>query len=293
MRIVSRILAATDFSPAGHTALARAGQLAAQHGAELRVMHAMPDWNLFSSRAPMQQQHYAELSASAANLLQKATTWLTSEFAIRVIGETHQGKASQVIARAVEAYQPNLLVIGAHGEHAAHLTAAALGGTTLKLLTQVKVPSLLVRTPSSIPYATSLAAIGPSDEQAKRIVHWANALTREHCHVVRAYEVPYLERLRLSGASAEAIAKCSLDIAARYAANPPWAQEHASGAQMHMHLVRGSPETMVLSEVARLAPQLVAIGRHEERPLEPAHPLMGCVGVRIAYHCPVDVLIVP
>ena len=61
---------------------------------------------------------------------------------------------------------------------------------------------------------------------------------------------------------------------------------------MHMHLVRGIPETMVLSEIARLSPQLVVIGRHEETPLS-AHPLMGCVGVRIAYHCPADVLIVP
>jgi nucleotide-binding universal stress UspA family protein len=293
MRIVSRILAATDFSPASHSALVRAGQLAAQHAAELRVIHATPDWNLFSAHASMPQQHYAEISAGAARLLQKETTWLATEFAIPVMGETHQGKASQAIARSVEAYQPNLLVIGARGEHAAHLTPAALGGTTLKLLTQVKVPTLLVRSESAIPYNISLAAIGPADEQAKRIVHWANALTREHCHIVRAYEVPYLERLRLSGTSAAAIAKCNTDMAARYAADPPWSKEHGSGPQMHMHLVRGSPETMVLSEVARLTPQLVVIGRHAERALDSAHPLMGCVGVRIAYHCPVDVLIVP
>lgn len=293
MRILSRILAATDFSPAGHAALARAGQLAAQHGAELRVIHATPDWNLFSAHSALSEQHYAEVSASAGSLLQKETTWLTTEFAIPVLGETQRGKASQVIARSTQAYQPNLLVIGARGEHAAHLTPAALGGTTLKLLMQVQAPLLLVRTESPSPYSTSVAAIGPSHEQSRRIVHWANTLTREDCHVVRAYEVPYLERLRLSGTSAAAIAKCQADMAARYAADAPWAKEHGPGARMHMHLVCGTPETTVLSEVDRLSPQLVAIGRHEERPLESGHPLMGCVGVRIAYHCPIDVLIVP
>jgi hypothetical protein len=41
MRTISRILAATDFSSAGHAALARAGQLAAQHTAELHVDEAI------------------------------------------------------------------------------------------------------------------------------------------------------------------------------------------------------------------------------------------------------------
>src|SRR3569833_2144778 len=48
---VSRILAATDFSAAGEAALSRAGQIAAEQGAELRIIHATPDWNLFSNRA--------------------------------------------------------------------------------------------------------------------------------------------------------------------------------------------------------------------------------------------------
>ena len=46
-----RILVATDFSAAGHAAVARAGQLAAQFQAQLTVLHATPDWTLFSQRA--------------------------------------------------------------------------------------------------------------------------------------------------------------------------------------------------------------------------------------------------
>jgi nucleotide-binding universal stress UspA family protein len=94
MRTVSRILAATDFSPASDAALIRAGQIAAEHGAELRIIHATPDWNLFSNHAPMAQQHYAELSRTAERLLEEAKDRIASEFAVHVISELHKGKAS-------------------------------------------------------------------------------------------------------------------------------------------------------------------------------------------------------
>jgi nucleotide-binding universal stress UspA family protein len=38
-----RILVATDFSVPAQAALARAGQLAAQHGARLGLLHVLPD----------------------------------------------------------------------------------------------------------------------------------------------------------------------------------------------------------------------------------------------------------
>jgi universal stress protein E len=294
MRTVSRILAATDFSPAGHATLARAGQLAAQHGAELFVIHATPDWNLFSNRSPMLQKHYDDISKNAQALLRQETSWLAKEFAIHVLGETHQGKASQAITRAVSTYQPNLLAMGARGEHAAHITPAAVGTTTLKLIHQIKVPLLLVRQTTVERYSTCLAAVGSSADQAKRIVQWACALATGDCHVIRTYEVPYLERLRSCGLGAEALSTCSRDaeLAARYAADPPWSREEDS-ARMHMHLVRGTPAPTILGEIDKRSPQLVVVGRHEEPPLAAEHPLLGCVGMQIAYHCPVDVLIVP
>lgn len=295
MRTVTRILAATDFSPAGDAALGRAGQLAAQQGADLHIIHATPDWNLFSNRAALAQQLYTGISRNAERLLKAAKDQISSRFAIHVTAEMHHGKASQSIARCVASYQPGLLVLGAHGEHAGGSAQIGLGATTLKLIMQVELPMLLVRLPEVKPYRTCLAAIGPSAERARRIVHWANSMIGDgDCHIVRSYEVPYLERLKLSGLSAEAIATCAADaeMAARYSANPPWAGEETA-AHMHMHLVRGAPLPSVLSEVARHAAQLIVIGRHEERPRTPEHPLTGCIGTQIAHHCPVDVLLVP
>lgn len=294
MHTLSRIVAATDFSPAGRAALARAGQLAAQHGAELRIVHATPDWNLFSNRVPMAQQHYKTLCTNAERLLRESKDWLASEFSIHVIGDLQQGKASQAIARCVEMYQPGLLVMGAHGEHAPGGVPITLGATTLKLINRVKIPLLIVRTAEAKRYDTSLAAVGTSMEQARRIIHWAQVLTAGgDCHVVRAYEIPYLERLKLGGLSAQAISTCHEDaeMASRYAANPPWSVDEG-GAKIHLHLVRGAPLPSVLSEMSRHAAQLVLVGRHEQTPLAPEHSLLGCIGTQIAYHSTVDVLVV-
>lgn len=294
MSIIPRILVATDFSVAGHTALARAGQLAAQHGAELHVVHATPDWNLFSNRSAMPQKHYDDLIKKAEALLKEEVNWLRAEFSVHASGEIQCGKASQAIVRAVDTIHPNLLVIGTHGEHASTMATAGLGGTTMKLLTQAKLPLLLVRGATTVPYETCVAAIGSSAEQSRRIAHWATSLVKGgDCHLVRTYEVPYLERLRVSGVSADAIEGCSQDaeLAARYAADPPWPED--SGARIHMHLVRGMPIPTVLTEVTRHSPQFLVVGRHEGARFEAEHPLMGCVGMRLAYHCPVDVLIVP
>jgi len=295
MNNISRILVATDFSAAGHAAVRRSGQLAAQYGAALHVIHATPDWTLFCNRSAMLQKHYEDITSNAQTLLKDELGSLLDEFSVHASGEIQQGKASQTIARAVGSFRPNLLVIGTRGEHAPITAPASLGGTTMKLLSQIKLPLLLVREATVTPYSTCVAAIGNSTEQSRRIVHWAVSLVDGgDCHLVRSYEVPYLERLKLSGVNAEAIAGCTQDaeLAARYAADPPWSEEDAN-ARIHMHLVRGTPIPAVLAEVTRHSPQLVAVGRHEATRLEADHPLMGCVGIRLAYHCPVDVLVVP
>lgn len=292
---LSRILVATDFSAASAAALARAAQIAAQHDAELRVIHATPDWNLYSSRTPVLQDHYADICRNAERLMRQATQRIADDYKIRVLGDVHRGKASQAVGAVVGTYQPHLVAIGAHGEHAADNPGSGLGATALKILSFAPTPLLLVRDPTISSYAVSLAAVSRPTDQARRIVEWATKLTANgDCHVVRAYEVPYLERLKSCGLSGAALDKCSQDVemAARYAADPPWSPEQLS-ARMHMHLVRGMPVPTILGEIGRHAVQLTVLGRHEETPLLPDQPMMGSVGMQIAARSPSDVLIVP
>src|SRR5215472_12939080 len=99
MSALSRILVATDYSPGAGAALARAGELAKEHHAELRIIHASPDWNLFSRSMPAQQAQYASLTQHAESAMRHDIEWLHQKFSIRASGEVHLGSATRTILR--------------------------------------------------------------------------------------------------------------------------------------------------------------------------------------------------
>ena len=260
------------------------------------MIHATPDWPLFSgSVAAVPQEHYDGVTRNAEAVMDRETNWLLSEFGVHARSEVHRGQASRTIVRAVEGYQPDLVIIGAGGEHALQIAPAALGGTTLKLISQINQPLLLVRSPQPTPYNNSLAAVQAAGELSRRIVHWGSALVRAGaCEVVCAYDVPYIERLRLCDLSDATITACSEDQerSVQKAIGALLCAAEAS-TQIHAHVVRGAALPVILTALTRYRSQVLIVGRHEHRPDGAGHALMGCVGVRLAYHAPCDVLIVP
>lgn len=296
MSDLHRILAATDFSAAGHAAVARAGQLAAQYQSQLMVFHATPDWNLFSQRGAAHQEHYEHITRNADELLRGEVSWLGRQYGLTTVrGEIHRDRATVAISRAVESFQPNLLVIGAGGEHIVLNGESVLGGTALKLISRVNVPLLLVRSAAAVPYASALAAIGEDMSAARQVTQWACALAGTgHCHVVRVYDTPYANRMRMCRYDDTALAQAAeeqrrvaqRDCAALEQSMPP-------GTQLSTHVVRGAAVPKVLEQARECAVQLVVVGQHRRHTDEHPGAWAAGVGTRIAYHCPTDVLVVP
>jgi nucleotide-binding universal stress UspA family protein len=258
-------------------------------------MHVTPDWNLFSRLAGVRQQHYADVTRYAEEALRGQIDRLRLEFGVRAEGEIQLGGASETISRAASAFQPHLLIMGARGEHSPAIAPAALGGTALKLITHSSQPLLLVRSADPSAYKSSLAAISEPHDLSKRIIRWGTFLVPHGaCHVIRAYDVPYLERLRECGVGEDAFAAC-IDGALKSAQHATDAVlgDTAVSAHIHVRLVRGEALTVILEEMNRDGVQIVVVGKHDHRPDQSAHALIGSIGVRVAYHAPIDVLIVP
>jgi nucleotide-binding universal stress UspA family protein len=291
-----RILVATDFSSAGRAAVARGGQLAAQYRCQLMVCHATPDWTLFSQRAAAHQKHYADITRSAEEMIRAEVSWVSQEFGLTSVrGEVHRDRATLAITRAIESYQPNLLIIGAGGDRLLAGGATVLGGTALKLIARVGVPLLVVRNALPVPYSSTLVAIGGELSTGRRLTQWASALAGSgSCHVVRVYDAPYADRLRLChyedteiAHSAEEQRLLALqDCAALEPTLPP-------GSHLSIHIVRGATVPVVLEQVQQYSPQLVVVGQHAHHSGEHPGAWAAGLGTRIAYHCPVDVLMVP
>jgi nucleotide-binding universal stress UspA family protein len=294
MPILKRILVATDLSAMGHRAVMRAGQLARQWETGLFLVHARPDWNLFARSRPASPGSDQDIAHSTDKPLREVLTDLEAKFGVQARCDSRPGKASSVIAAMVAEHEPHLVVIGARGEHESDETGPCLGGTALKLLTRFEKPLLLVRGATAAVYTTSLVAVDTASALSRRTVLWGSGLVQGgDCHVVHAYDLPDVETIRLRGVTEAVIdgrMRQAHEEATMTVQEVLGAAEGA--ARLQRHTVRGEPVAAVLAQITRHAPQLVVIGKRG--PWAPPAQLgvMGGVGFRIAYHAPVDVLII-
>jgi len=293
MPVLKRILVATDLSAAGQRAVMRAGQLARQWEANLFLAHVRPDWNLFSRWRPASQDSYQDVAHSSEAPLRQALAALASRFGVQARCDSRLGKASQVIATLVAELDPHLLVIGARGEHEACAPAPCLGGTAMKLLARIESPILLVRRDGDTGYASAMVAVDVPSALSRRAVLWGSGLVGEgDCTVVHAYDVPYVERMRLQVIDESVIEqrrRQSEDAATALVRELLGAAQ--GGARLHARAVHGEPVAAVLAEIERAPADLLVIGKREGAGPRAQPGGMGGVGFRIAYHAPADVLV--
>ncbi|MFL6599734.1 MAG: universal stress protein [Steroidobacteraceae bacterium] len=297
MPILKRILVATDLSCAAQRAVMRAGQLASQWRANLCLVRVRHDWHLFArGRATLPVAHQ-DMSRGADNPLRTVLDALEGNFGIHAECETRLGRASNVIAAMVAEHDPQLVIIGVRGEHDSGEIGPYLGGTALELLTRFEQPLLLVRESTAAAYNTSLVALDAINALSQRMVQWGTALVQGgDCHVLHAYDLPYVQRLRPHDAVSPVI-EGQRQMRRAYEEAITSVEEALcgtqSGVRLHSHAVRGNPVAIILAEITLHAPQLVVIGKSDRRAPMGRRRLTDGVGVRIACHAPVDVLIVP
>jgi nucleotide-binding universal stress UspA family protein len=294
MPILKRILVATDLSDTAHRAVMRAGQLARQWGADLYLVHARRDWHLFAHGRVTSPVSHQDIAGGADNPLRAVLADLEANFGIHAQCDSRLGRASNVIAATVAEHDPHLVVIGVRGEHDSGEIGPCLGGTALELLRRFEQPLLLVRGATATAYTTSLVALDAVSALSQRIVLWGTGLVQGgDCHVLHAYDLPYVERLRPGGA-VRAVIEGQRQMRQAYEEAITSVEEALCATEgavrLHRHAVRGKPVAMILAEITLHAPQLVVIGNRD--PQSP-QSMMDGVGFRIAYHAPVDILIVP
>lgn len=295
MPVLKRILVATDLSAAGRRAVLRAGQLARQWEANLFLAHVRPDWNLFSRWRPASQDSYQDVARGCESSLRQTLAELDSRFGIHARCESRLGKASQVIAALLAELEPHLLVIGARGEHEGCAPGPSLGGTAMKLLARIETPILLVRRDSADRYASAVVAVDMPGALSRRAVLWGSGLVGDgECTLLHAYDVPYLERMRLQEIDEAVIQRRrqqSEDAAKAVVRDLLGAAE--GHAALHARAVCGEPVSVVLAEIGGTPADLLVIGKRESSGPRAQPAAMGGVGFRLAYHAPTDVLVLP
>jgi nucleotide-binding universal stress UspA family protein len=206
------------------------------------------------------------------------------------------GRASEVLHQMVAEMSPQLVIIGARGEHDSPTIAPFLGGTALKLIAFANVPVLVVRQPGTQPYSASAAVLESSSAPAFTIFSWARSMTSEgECHLVHAFDAPYVARLRKQGIAEAAVQSCVEEArqSATHFVDEVLRSDTESKQRLSAHLVCGEPVSAVLGVLKHIKPDIVVLGKHEHSPRDIHLRAFGSVALRIAYHAACDVLIVP
>lgn len=193
---IRRILIATDLSPRAEPALARALDLAEEHGATLTALTVVErapgaEQLLQVARALRADRASADRDAVAAaeHALRALIERLKGERPIACRLRVRAGAALGEILNEAQAIAADLIVVGAQGRH--YVRRLLLGTMAARLARHGEYPVLLVRKALRRPYRRIVAAIDFS-EHAERALRYARRLApRATFHLVHAYEAWY------------------------------------------------------------------------------------------------------
>lgn len=287
---LKRILAATDFSLLGDAAIHRAALVAAREESELLIGHAMPRASVLDTIFGADGDLAERMRTVAKDRLAALVDGAKQAGVRRVRVETPEGSAHRALADVAESFNPDLLVIGAHGK--GPLQQFFLGGTASRILTHAICPVLVTRGKPVGDYCQALAAIdlGPRSETVLRSSIIVAAQAR--VTAVHAYQAPFEAKLRYKGFSAEDIAKYSEPEAqaAQRNVSALLADPELAGLDLKTRIVHGHPNPVLFDVANAMGADLIVVGKHGRSRLEES--VMGSIARLLAYYAPCDVLVV-
>lgn len=146
---LTRIVCPTDFSPTSSHAVDYAGTLAASFGAELVLMHAIPqmDYPLRSFGMASSLGHIKEeLQTRAMESLEARSEKLRESLPnVKVRLLVRNGEAHDATLECAKEEAAEMIVMGTHGHTG--ITHALLGSSAEKVVRLAPCPVLTVRTP--------------------------------------------------------------------------------------------------------------------------------------------------
>jgi nucleotide-binding universal stress UspA family protein len=290
---ITRILVATDFSPASDRAVEMAVHWARTENAALHLIHVAPPKTVLGESWGVPSASVRAIYRQATEALHALAAKVDPRHELAITTGLHMGRAGRRILEAAREFSAELLVLGARGEHENNNHRGALGGTSSRIAHSTTVPLLLVRNaPQSQSVAVAAVDLGP---QSRRIVAWAIKAARGgHVHVFHAYEVPYGQRLRAYGLAPETVAVYSQDERMRRENELATLCAFAPLNTSVQHAIeRGEPVRETLRYAERVSAGLIVVGKHNLSPPGTRSPPYGSVCRSVASFAHTDVLVIP
>lgn len=281
-----RILMATDLSARCDRAMARSFRLAAQHRAELVLLHVV-DRDLPEAL----RTHSLEW---AKGMLDREVDTLSRETGVTPTIEIVCGEAEETIVRRADAGRFDVLVLGIHADR--RKGDKPFSETTAgRVLRSSLTAALVVRDDATAPYANVIVGVDFSAFSKAALRQAARLAPQAHLHVVRAFHVPFKSRLGTPAFIDEIAYAQRLEIDAFLAAEmeelKKWAGDYGiMPGSLTSIIEEGAPAEVLRRLQKRIPGDLIVIGTHGRGMISRA--IWGSVATDLLNDPPCDVLVI-
>jgi len=266
---IKKIIAGTDFSRAAANAVARAALLAAEHGAELLIIHVAPPL----SKASLERLDFENSIGLEPDPFIKRGLCDAEKMALslgaKVTCAVENGAAAVVLAKAAMRVDADVVVVGARGEGPSGNFGA--GATAESLVERSKRDVLIVASPAKTVYKHILAcvALGPVSGyvlKSTQAVRGSAAV-----NVLHVYDPLFEKNLISNGAEQETVEQYRLSEkreAAKATARLIEEWTPKGGQQPQVSLRRASspsnpPYRVISIAASQLKSDLIVIGKNQ------------------------------
>jgi nucleotide-binding universal stress UspA family protein len=294
-RKVHTIVAATDLSRPAFAAVRRAALITRAHGAELEVVHVIPDsWR--STAWKELRGAFAEVETDLRNSvtenLDALVVQVETETGVRARAVIVDGKPFAEIAARAEAIDADVIVVGAHGENI--LTTPLLGTTAHRVLRCARRPVLLVKQTPPVEHAATpgyehiVIATDFSEDSAQAAWSARRLFPQSSISLLNVYEASFEAKLsgRIPETALEQFRQRALERAHRELDSFAHRVNLSHAARVARH---GLPSVRIREYVADTSADLIAIGSEEVPRLQNA--LLGSVSLDVVTQATCDVLL--
>jgi nucleotide-binding universal stress UspA family protein len=294
MKVLARILAATDLSAPARHAVERAFYLAAGSGGELYILHAM-ELDTIDGLREMLGDDLHSVKASLNGDARARLDQLTGDAAINrgVAARTRiaQGNPLSTIADEADALDAGLLVLGARGD--SFLRHALLGSTAGRLLRKsMRRPVLVVKQAPREAYSSIVIAVDFSPVSLRAISVARELAPNADLILVHAFELPYEGKLAFAGVDEQVIRRY---VAKEGEGRGKRLHDLAAAAQLapteySARVVHGDPSQHIISLEQEYDGDLIVVGKHGSHIAEEL--LLGSVTKHVLAESQCDVLVI-
>lgn len=282
------LLAATDLTAPSHFTAQRAAMLAQQIGARLEFVHVLDKRELAELQRLLGDTLKERIQSQSLELLKKLADDVGKPLSISAGCHLVEGKILESITKQVDAFDANLLIIGARGTDS--ILQQFLGTTAERLLRMIQCPVLTVKQYPRKPYQSVLVPIDFSSWSLGAIHLAQSVAPQAKLTLLHAYEPPFEAQMHIAGEKKGEIQNYRDKVFQEAKTNLHQTAEDARiTTNWHPIVIHGNAVQRILEQEKERGADLIILGKHGLGMVEEL--LLGSNARQVLIHAQCDVLI--